>query len=338
MPEPGSLELVCPAGSLAMLRAAVEAGADSVYCGLSDETNARNFPGLNLLASELSEAVAWTRARGARLLLAVNTFATAGKVEAWRRAVDVAARAGVHAIIAADIGVLAYARAHWPGLRLHLSVQAAAGTPQAIAFYARTYNVARVVLPRVLSLEEIERLTRSVEVEVEAFVYGGLCVMAEGRCALSSYATEGSPNLTGVCSPPEAVAYTEAQASLTARLGDFAIDRHPAGEAAGYPTLCKGRFLVDGDSSHLFEDPVSLNAMDLLDGFRRIGVTAVKVEGRQRGKAYVARVASAFRRAIDAQAAGKTAASFANTLADLALADLAEGGRQTSGAYRMTWR
>ena len=85
MPEPGSLELVCPAGSLAMLRAAVEAGADSVYCGLSDETNARNFPGLNLLASELSEAVAWTRARGARLLLAVNTFATAGKVEAWRR-------------------------------------------------------------------------------------------------------------------------------------------------------------------------------------------------------------------------------------------------------------
>jgi putative protease len=335
MPEPGSrpLELVCPAGSVAMLRAAVEAGADSVYCGLSDETNARNFPGLNLQASELPEAVAWTRSRGARLLLAINTFATAGNIAPWQRAVDVAAKAGVHAIIAADIGVLAYAYAQWPDLRLHLSVQAAAGTPQAINFYAKTYNVARVVLPRVLSIEEIERLVRSVDVEVEAFVYGGLCVMAEGRCALSSYATDGSPNLTGVCSPPEAVAYVDTQSALTTRLGDFAIDNHPTGEAVGYPTLCKGRFLVDGNSSHLFEDPVSLNAMDLLDGFKRIGVTAVKVEGRQRGKAYVSRVASAFRRAIDGQKVGNKAASFAHELADLA-----EGGRQTSGAYRKTWR
>lgn len=333
MTKSKSLELVCPAGSAAMMRAAIEAGADSVYCGLQDETNARNFPGLNLEAAELPSAVEWVNARGGKLLLAINTFAKAGTTEAWQKAVDIAAKTKVHAIIAADLGVLAYARANWPDLRIHLSVQAAAGTPQAIGFYARTYGVKRVVLPRVLSVEEITRLTKAVNVEIEAFVYGGLCVMAEGRCALSSYATPGSPNLTGVCSPPESVSFVETPGGTTSRLGAFAIDRHRQGEAGGYPTLCKGRFVLDGEASYLFEDPVSLNAMDMLAGLRKAGVTAVKIEGRQRGKAYVSRVASAFRRAIDALEAGRSTASFA---ADLT--DLAEGRRETTGAYKKSWR
>jgi O2-independent ubiquinone biosynthesis protein UbiU len=327
------LELVCPAGSAAMMRAAVEAGADSVYCGLNDETNARNFPGLNLEAAELPDAVRWMRTRGARLMLAINTFARAGSIAPWQAAVDTAAKAGVDAVIAADLGVLAYARSHWPDLRLHLSVQAAAGSAQAINFYVRTYGVKRVVLPRVLSVEEIARLVQAIDIEVEAFVYGGLCVMAEGRCALSSYATPGSPNLSGVCSPPEAVSYSEADGAVTARLGAFAIDHYGPGEAAGYPTLCKGRFAVDGNVSHLFEDPVSLNAMDMLETFRRIGVTAVKIEGRQRGRAYVSRVASAFRQGIDAIAAGRPAAPFAPLLSGLA-----EGQRETVGAYKKAWR
>src|SRR5690606_29989561 len=186
---------------------------------------------------------------------------------------------------------------------------------------------------RVLSVEEIAALMREIEVETEAFVYGGLCVMAEGRCALSSYVTGRSPNLDGVCSPPEAVTYTEEEGGMVSRLGGLALDRYAAGEPAGYPTLCKGRFTVDGALSYLFEDPVSLNAMSLLAALRRAGVTAVKVEGRQRGKAYVARVAAAFRAAIDAIDAGENPARF-----EPLLADLAEGGRQTAGAYRKTWR
>lgn len=325
--------MVCPAGSVPMLRAAVEAGADSVYCGLQDETNARNFPGLNLEAAELPDAVKWSRAKGTKLLLAINTFAKAGGTDAWQRAVDCAARSRVDAIIAADLGVLAYAHATWPDLRLHLSVQAAAGTAQAIEFYSRTYGVKRVVLPRVLSLEEITRLTRAVDVEIEAFVYGGLCVMAEGRCALSSYATPGSPNLTGVCSPPESVNFIESGEATTSRLGEFAIDRHVRNEPAGYPTLCKGRFVLDDEPSYLFEDPVSLNAMDMLAGLKRAGVTAVKVEGRQRGKAYVSRVARAFKLAIQALEAGESTAPYADLLTDLA-----EGRRETSGAYKKSWR
>ena len=73
-----SLELVCPAGTPAALRVAVDAGAGAVYCGFADETNARNFPGLNFSRDELDEGIAYAHKRGARVLVAVNTFPRAG--------------------------------------------------------------------------------------------------------------------------------------------------------------------------------------------------------------------------------------------------------------------
>ena len=225
----GSIELVCPAGSPAMLKAAVEAGADSVYCGLRDETNARNFPGLNFSPEELAQAATWAHARGRKLLVAVNTFARAGQSARWRASVDAAATSGADAVILADLGLLAYARERWPDLRLHLSVQAAAGSPEAVRFYAQAYGVRRIVLPRVLSVQEVAALVRETEAETEAFVFGGLCVMAEGRCALSSYAARRSPNLCGVCSPPEAVSYTEEDEGLVSRLAGFALDQYAPG-------------------------------------------------------------------------------------------------------------
>ncbi len=329
----GSIELVCPAGSPAMLHAAIEAGADSVYCGLRDQTNARNFPGLNFDAAELTEAVGWATARGAKVLVAINTFARAGQTDLWKHSVDLAAAVGAYAIIAADLGVLAYARDNHPQTRLHLSVQAAANSAAAIRFYAETYGVKRVVLPRVLSAPEIASLAAETAVEIEAFVFGGLCIMTEGRCALSSYVTGRSPNLSGVCSPPEAVSFDRTGEALTTRLGSVAVDRIGPTAPAGYPTLCKGRFQGFGTEDYLFEDPVSLNAMGLLAELRTAGVRAVKVEGRQRGKAYVSRVAAAFRAAIDALDRGEDTAPF-----ERRLADLAEGGRETAGAYRKAWR
>lgn len=327
------LELVCPAGSPAMLTAAVEAGADSVYCGLRDETNARSFAGLNFSPQELANAVAWAHDRGAKVMVAINTFARAGAVAPWGRAVDTAVSAGADALIVADIGVLAYARRNHPDARLHLSVQAGAGTPEAIAFHAEAYGVSRVVLPRVLSTAEIAALARAVRVETEAFVFGGLCVMAEGRCAMSSYVTGKSPNLNGVCSPSEAVSFEHGGGALKPRLGGYVLDALSPHEAAGYPTLCKGRFLADGAADYVFEEPVSLNAMELLQALRAAGVRAVKIEGRQRGKAYVARVAGAFRAALDALDRGEDPAVHGDPLCALA-----EGGRQTAGAYRKTWR
>jgi putative protease len=326
------LELVCPAGTPASLRAAVESGADAVYCGLRDATNARNFPGLNFSPDELAAAVEFAHARGAKVLLAVNTFATAGDTAPWTGAVDTAAACGVDAIVVADLAVLDHAANRHPQLRLHLSVQAAAGTPEAIAFYAERFGVKRVVLPRILSIPEIAALAKEIPVEIEAFAFGGLCVMTEGRCDLSSYVTGRSPNLSGVCSPSECVSYSSENSQRSAKLSGLTIDRSAAGQPVGYPTICKGRFVDRGEASHIFEDPVSLNTIDVLPDLIRAGVSALKIEGRQRGKAYVQQVTREFRTAIDAVLAGQGTGT-----AD-ALAALTEGHRSTTGAYRKTWR
>jgi putative protease len=329
----GRVELVCPAGTPATLRAAVLAGADAVYCGFRDETNARNFPGLNFSPQEMAEGIRFAHGNGSKVLVAINTFARAQNTDLWRKAADTAAACGADAVIAADIAVLDHMANSHPGTRLHLSVQAAAATPEAIGFYAQAFGVRRVVLPRVLSVQEIAALNRAIDVETEAFVFGGLCVMMEGRCHLSSYATGKSPNLNGVCSPPEAVSYVEDAQGTTARLAGFTIDRFAAGEPAGYPTLCKGRFTAGDKTGYLFEDPVSLNAGSMIVALKDAGVTALKIEGRQRGKGYVTEVVRAFRRAVDAAENGGDPVEI-----DGILASLSEGGRQTTGAYRKTWR
>lgn len=332
LPPRNKVELVCPAGTPAALRAAVDAGAHAVYCGFRDETNARNFPGLNFDRPELRDGAAYAHDHGTKLLVALNTFMRAGATDLWRRGVDDAVAAGADALILADLGLIAYARETHPNQRLHLSVQATAATPEAIAFYRERFGIARVVLPRVLTIEDIARLTlAAAPCETEVFVFGGMCVMAEGRCLLSSYATGKSPNMSGVCSPPSHVSYREENGALIAALGGFTIERFALGEPAGYPTLCKGRFQANGAVSHLFEDPVSLNAAMLLPQLARIGVAALKIEGRQRGRAYVTAVVRAFRSAIDALGRGDPPNVDA-------LCALTEGQRDTTGAYRKAWR
>lgn len=326
------LELVCPAGTPAGLRTAVDAGAHAVYCGFRDETNARNFPGLNFDRAEMRDGIAYAHRHRAKVLVAINTFMRAGSTGVWKRAVDDAVAAGADALILADVGLIAYARNAYPDQRLHLSVQAAAATPEAIAFYRDRFGIARVVLPRVLTLDEIARLTyAAAPCETEVFVFGGMCVMAEGRCLLSSYATGKSPNMNGVCSPPSHVTYREEGSALVAELGGFTIERFARDEPAGYPTLCKGRFAANGVTSHLFEDPVSLNAVELLPKLAASGVTAFKIEGRQRGRAYTAAVTRAFRDALDAIASHRE-------IDIAALRALTEGQRDTTGAYRKAWR
>jgi putative protease len=327
------MELVCPAGTPATLRAAVQAGADAVYCGFRDETNARNFPGLNFSVEELAEGVQFAHDHGVKVLCAINTFARVGRVPVWQKAADAAVGCGVDAVIAADIAVLDHMTRNHGDTRLHLSVQAAAATPEAVQFYADMFGVRRTVLPRILSIQEIAALNKAIDIETEAFVFGGLCVMMEGRCHLSSYATGKSPNLNGVCSPPEMVSYSEGANGTTARLSRFTIDRYAPGEPAGYPTLCKGRFSVGGKHSHLFEDPVSLNAGSLLAELKSAGVTALKIEGRQRGKGYITEVVGAFRKAVDAVEQGGDPVEI-----ERILAGMSEGGRQTAGAYRKSWR
>ena len=331
------IELVCPAGSLPALKAAVDNGADSVYLGFRDATNARNFAGLNFDEAAIAEGIRYAHQRGRKVLLALNTYPQAANWQLWREAVDRAAGAGIDAIILADPGLMEYARNKHPGLRLHLSVQGSATNYEAINFYHEQFGISRAVLPRVLSMQQVEHLIRHVKTEIEVFGFGSLCVMVEGRCALSSYATGESPNTAGVCSPAKAIRWQQTPKGLESRLNGVLIDRYQPDENASYPTLCKGRFEVEGETYYAIEEPASLNTMELLPQLVQMGVKAIKIEGRQRSPAYVAQVTQAWRSAIDACGDGKRRFAIHPSWS-AALDRVAEGQQHTLGAYHRKWK
>ncbi len=331
------MELVCPAGSFPALKAAVDNGADTVYFGFKDATNARHFKGLNFDQRRAEKGIDYARARGVKVYCAINTYPQPSGWQAWQTAVDMAAGLGVNALIAADMGVLGYAAERHPDLNLHLSVQGCATNYEALNYYQQQFGIKRAVLPRVLSLAQVEHVAAHSPVELEVFAFGSLCIMAEGRCYLSSYLTDESPNTCGACSPAKAVRWEETPQGLESRLNGVLIDRYKEGENAGYPTLCKGRFEVEGNVYHSMEEPTSLNTLDLIPELQRIGIEAVKIEGRQRSPAYVAQVVDIWRQALDAAARSpetyQPQPSWNQTLSDLS-----EGSTTTIGAYHRAWQ
>ncbi|MBB5215854.1 ubiquinone anaerobic biosynthesis protein UbiU [Parapusillimonas granuli] len=330
-------ELLCPAGSLPALKAAIDHGADCVYLGFRDATNARNFAGLNFDEASINDGIRYAHARGRKVLLALNTYPQAEGWQAWREAVDKAAGSGIDAILLADLGLMEYASTRYPELALHLSVQGSATNYEAINFYQKHFGVQRAVLPRVLSLAQVERVTENTSIEIEVFGFGSLCVMVEGRCALSSYATGESPNTYGVCSPAKSVRWQQTDQGLESRLNGVLIDRYADGENAGYPTLCKGRFDVAGENYYALEEPTSLNTLEILPQLMRMGISAVKIEGRQRSPAYVAQVTKVWRQAIDHCTTSLQRYSVKPAWMN-ELNKVAEGQQHTLGAYHRPWK
>ncbi len=317
-------ELVCPAGTPAALEAAVLAGADAVYAGFANETNARHFPGLNFSPDEMAAGADFAHSHGAKLYVAINTFPEGDALAPWHKAIANAETCGADAVILADIGLCDHAARKHPGLRRHLSVQACATTPEAIAFYSDLFGISRVVLPRVFDLDALQEMVAASPVPCEVFAFGGHCVMAEGRCILSGEACGISPNRGGACSPACAARFEDDENGTTFRLGEFQLDHFGAGQNPGYPTICKGRYLVNGTPAHAFAPPGTLDATQLLPRFLEMGVAALKIEGRQRSRAYVAQVIRTFRALLD----GKEAPG---------LSQLYEGGKGTHGAYGKDW-
>ena len=303
-------ELVCPAGNLPALKTAVDNGADTVYMGLKDATNARNFPGLNFDMKSAQEGVAYAHARGRQVLMAINTFAQAGEVKRWHAAVDTAVLLGADAIIVAD---------------------------PAINLMKELFGIRRAVLPRVLTLSQVKHVIENTDVEIEVFGFGSLCVMVEGRCILSSYATGESPNMQGVCSPAKAVRWEQLPDRMDVRLNHVLIDRYNPQEPAGYPTLCKGRFEVNDATYYALEEPTSLNVLEMLPDLIGIGVAAIKVEGRQRSPTYTAQVTHTLRKALDAAAADPSHFRV-DPLWNKTLGKVSEGHQTTLGAYNRPWK
>ena len=334
---PHKPQLLCPAGSLPALKSAVDHGADAVYLGFKNETNARNFAGLNFDLRSMSQGVEYAHARGREVLVALNTYAQPGRETERQKAINLAADLGVDGILLADVGLLDYAARTHPQLNLHLSVQGSATSYEAVNFAYEMFGIRRAVLPRVLTLAQVAHVISNTTVEIEVFGFGSLCVMNEGRCWLSSYATGESPNTAGVCSPAQFVKWEKTTDAMDVRLNGILIDRFGNDEPAGYPTICKGRFEVQGETYYAMEEPASLNVLALLPELLKIGVSAIKVEGRQRSPTYVTQVTRTLRQAIDSAISDPGRYSVKPAWA-ADLSRVSEGSQVTLGAYNRPWR
>lgn len=337
------MELLCPAGNLAALKAAFNAGADAVYLGLKDDTNARSFAGLNFSAVQIKQASQLAKQQNRKLFLTLNTFAKPGHEGRWQHAIDLAADLNLDAVICADISLLEYAHHHCPGLPLHLSVQASATNVAALSFYKKQFNIERAVLPRVLSMKQVRDLAKVSPVDLEVFAFGSLCIMAEGRCQLSSYVTGQSPNTGGSCSPANHVRWQDSGTDKLTRLNEVLIDKASQNEQLGYPVVCKGRYQTNSQMTpeYMLESPTSLNTIGLIPELAQAGIRSLKIEGRQRSPAYVTQVTQVWRQAIDTYF--QSPEHFNDKLNNQpqwhsALDKVSEGQVTTLGAYERQWQ
>ncbi|MBI1910747.1 MAG: U32 family peptidase [Deltaproteobacteria bacterium] len=327
-------EVIAPAGNIASLKAAVDSGADAVYLGFNDATNARNFEGLNFTPEELEDGIKYIRSKGRKFFVAINTFPQGDTFPKWYAAVDNAVRLGADAVIIANMGILKYAREKYPDANLHLSTQASSSNYESINFYKKHFGIKRVVLPRVLTIPEIKQLKEHTDVEIEVFALGGLCINIEGRCYLSSFITGASTNTEGACSPSRFVRFENTQGGgMSISLNNVVLNKLSSTESSPYPTCCKGRYIMpDGEVFYAFEEPESLNILHVVPGLIESGVAAFKIEGRQRTKSYVGAMTGIMRQAVDSYYAdpknyrvkpewsAKTIATF-------------EGTKETIGSY-----
>lgn len=265
-------EIMSPAGYWPQLRAAIEAGADSVYFGLKHFT-ARAKVGFS--PEELPEALATLHKRGVKGFVTFNTLVFGEELQEAARALAAIAEAGADAIIVQDLGMLKLARAIAPDLEIHASTQMSVTNADGVRL-AQRLGASRVTLARELSLAEVRAIRNAVDCELEIFVHGALCVAYSGQC-LSSEAWGGRSANRGQC----------AQAC-----------RLP------YEMIVDGRLQPLGDARYLLS-PGDLYALQQIPEIVDIGISAIKIEGRYKDADYVALATRAYREAVDAAWAGR---------------------------------
>lgn len=270
-PQPTKPEVMSPAGHWPQLHAAIEAGADAVYFGLTHFT-ARAKVGFVL--EELPEVMATLHRRGVRGYVTFNTLVFDEELDAAVKALARIAQAGADAVIVQDVAVARLARQIAPGMEVHGSTQMSITSAEGIAL-ARRFGVSRVVLARELSLDDIRAIRSQTDCELEMFVHGALCVSYSGQC-FSSEAWGGRSANRGQC----------AQAC-----------RLP------YEMIVDGSLRPLGDARYLLS-PGDLYALQQMPEIVRLGVSALKIEGRYKDADYVALTTSAYRQAVDEAWAG----------------------------------
>lgn len=293
-------EILAPAGDLDALQAALAAGADAVYFGLQEGFNARARTG-NFALADLAATVARVHRAGARAYLAVNTLVFEPELPFVETVLRRAAEAGVDALIVQDPAVAVLARAICPDvagdsghLTVHASTQMTISSPEG-AVFAASLGAVRVVVPRELSVDEIRRFAlgcsaAGLPIQMEVFIHGALCVAWSGQC-LTSEAWGGRSANRGQCAQSCRMPY------------DLVLD---------------GEVRELGDVAYLLS-PKDLAGLRAVGDLAATGVASLKIEGRQKGAAYVATTTAMYRAWVDAvtRAGGPSADDTAAARRDL---------------------
>ena len=261
-------ELLAPAGSFAILKAVLNAGADAVYAA-GNRFGARAYA-KNFTEEEMLAAIDYVHLKGKRLYLTVNTLLKDAEIKELYGYLAPLYEAGLDAVIVQDIGVLHFIRTHFPGLPIHASTQMTVTG----AYSARLLleeGCSRIVTARELSLEEISDIYRKTGAEIESFVHGALCYSYSGQCLLSSMIGGRSGN-RGRCAQPCRLSY-----GLLA--GQEAQERR-GGES--YPLSLK-----------------DLCTIRMIPELVKSGIYSFKIEGRMKQAEYAAGVTAIYRKYLD---------------------------------------
>ena len=283
---------MAPVGSYEALRAAINAGADSVYFGVG-QLNMRAQSAANFTLDDMAQIVAIAHAGGVKTYLTVNTIIYDDELAQMHAVVDRAREEGIDAIIASDLAVILYA--FHTGVEVHISTQCNVSNSEAAKFFSQWADV--VVLARELSLEQIAAVHRAIVeqdirgprgelLRIEMFAHGALCMSISGKCYLSEHETRCSAN-RGACRQICRRKYT-----LTDKESGEQLD-------------VDGRYILS---------PKDLCTVDFLDKFIGAGVRVLKIEGRARGGEYVKRVVEAYDKALRAIEAGTYSREYAEGL------------------------
>ena len=290
-------ELLCPAGSMEALKAALHFGADAVYGGMK-RFGLRAFAG-NFDENQLKEAVELCHAAGKKFYLTMNVFPFDDQMDDFVETARIAHAIGVDAAIVSDIGAVVALREQVPELPLHISTQASTVNTAAVKHY-QALGCERVILARETSIERMRNMISHLDgIEIETFVHGAACMAYSGRCLLSA-AMVGRNGNQGECAQP-------------CRWQYHVVEEKRPGE---YWPVCE-----DDNGTYIFSAK-DLCLMPVLPQLIEAGVSSLKIEGRMKTEYYVATVTAAYRRALDlyAQSPEAFAAELPSLMAELACA------------------
>ena len=272
------------------LQAALDAGADAVYLGL-ETLNMRQMATRNFSRETLPDASSRCRKRGTRLYLTLNTLLFENEVPELEDTLCFA-KPFIDAAIVADWAAVEACKRS--GIPFHISTQMSCAN-SAAARFLKAQGASRIVLARECSLEEVAAIAKGVDIEIETFVHGALCVAVSGRCLLSHDAYGCSSN-RGECHQP--------------CRRKFLISEVREGENAN------AAFIV---TPHTVLSARDLCSLPFVDRLMAAGIVSFKIEGRARNPEYVKTVVSAYRAAVAAVAEG----AFTPDLAERLTADCA---------------